>query len=146
MLRIIKNYFFSAFREIFVYHHSSLEFRAKIYALVIASGNEPIHRYQETLQEIASRIYNDPDRSDALVMTVKEYLNSVQNKKHHGEESLLIEVIRELRQVPRFALKIEPNHLLSLQEHTHDRDSKIYQSRLIDFLGQKRLEYETLKH
>ena len=146
MLRIIKNYFFSAFREIFVYHHSSLEFRAKIYALVIASGNEPIHHYQETLQEIASRIYNDPDRANALIITVKEYLNSVQNKKHHGEESLLIEVIRELRQVPRFALKIEPDHLLNLQEHTGDRDSKIYQSRLIDFLGQKRLEYESFKH
>lgn len=145
MLRSIKNYFFSAFREIFVYHHSSLEFRAKVYALFIASGNESLHHYQETLQEIASQIYNDPDRSSALMITVKEYLSTIQSKKNRGEELLLVEVIRELRQIPRYALKIEPEHLHRLQQHTNDHDSKIYQSRLIDFLGQKRSEYEEFR-
>jgi LytS/YehU family sensor histidine kinase len=146
MLRSIKNYFFSAFREIFVYHHSSLEFRAKIYALLIASGNEPFHHYQDTLQEISSKIYNDPDRANALIITVKEYLNSVKSKKNRGEEFLLIEIIRELRQIPRYALKIEPSHLVQLQEHTRDHDSKIYQSRLITFLEEKRSEYQKAKH
>jgi len=34
----IKHHFFSVFREIFVHHHDSLEFRAKIFALIIVEG------------------------------------------------------------------------------------------------------------
>ncbi|WP_310440815.1 hypothetical protein [Sulfuricurvum sp.] len=145
MLKSIKNYFFSAFREIFVYHHSSLEFRAKTYAVLIASSHEPLSNYQNTLNEIASEIYSEPDRANALVITVKEYLKNIHIKKQRGEEALLIEVIRELRQVPRYALKIEPEHLTRLQSCTNDEDSLIYQDRLIDFLKQKRLEYRELK-
>ena len=36
----IKHHFFSAFREVFVHHHGSLEFRAKIFALVIAANEK----------------------------------------------------------------------------------------------------------
>lgn len=145
MLRSIKNYFFSAFREVFVYHHSSLEFRAKTYAVLIASAHESLYQYQATLEKIASEIYSESDRADALVLTVKEYIKSIQSKKHMWEEPLLIDVIRELRQVPRYALKIEPEHLSRLQECTNDTDSKVYQKRLIDFLDQKRLEYKEFK-
>jgi len=145
VLRSIKNYFFSAFREVFVYHHSSLEFRAKTYAILIASAHEPLNQYQDTLEKIASEIYSESDRADALVLTVKEYIKSIHSKKHMGEEPLLIDIIRELRQVPRYALKIEPEHLERLQACTNDIDSKIYQKRLIDFLDQKRLEYREFK-
>lgn len=145
MLRAIKNYFFNAFREIFVYHHSSLEFRAKTYAVLIAGANEPIAQYQSILEEIASEIYSESERADALVMTVKEYIKSINSKRGTGEEALLMEVIRELRQVPRYALKIEPEHLKRLQACTTDHDAIVYQERLIDFLKQKRLEYKELK-
>ncbi len=145
MLRKIRNYFFSAFREIFVYHHSSLEFRAKIYTVLIAGSSEPLHHYENTLEEIASNIYEESDRANALIMTVKEYLNAIHSKKYLGEEALLIDVIKELRVVPRYALKIEPEHLERLRECTHNNDSKIYQDRLIEFLRQKRLDYEEFK-
>ena len=145
MLRKIRNYFFSAFREIFVYHHSSLEFRAKIYTVLIAGASEPLHHYQSTLEAIAVEIYEEPDRADALLMTVKEYLNTLNSKKYLGEEGLLIDLIKELRVVPRYALKIEPEHLERLRECTQDNDSKIYQDRLIEFLRQKRLDYEEFK-
>ena len=145
MLRSIKNYFFSTFREIFVYHHSSLEFRAKTYAVLIGSANEPISQYESTLQEIASAIYSEPDRAEALVLTVHEYIKKMRAKKQTGEEALLMEVIRELRLVPRYALKIEPEHLERLAQCTKAHDSQIYHQRLIDFLKQKRLEYRELK-
>lgn len=144
MLKRIKNYFFSAFREIFVYHHSSLEFRAKTYAVLIAGSNEPLSHYLKTLEAIALEIYPEADRAGTLMMTVKEYLSSINNKKNK-EEALLIDVIQELRLVPRYALKIEPNHLEQLRECTQDHDSKIYQKRLVDFLKQKRIDYEELK-
>ncbi|MFY9142392.1 hypothetical protein [Sulfuricurvum sp.] len=144
MFKRIKNYFFSAFREVFVYHHSSLEFRAKTYAVLIAGSNEPLSHYLKTLEAIAFEIYPEPDRAETLMMTVKEYLSSSYSKKNK-EEALLIDVIQELRLVPRYALKIEPNHLEQLRECTHDHDSKIYQERLVDFLKQKRIDYEELK-
>jgi len=145
VLRTIRNYFFSAFREVFVYHHSSLEFRAKIYAILISAATEPLSHYQKTLEEIALDVYNDPDRANALTMTVKEYINKVHYKKHLGEEALLIDIIKELRLVPRYALKIEPEQLERLRECTHDNDAKIYQDRLIDFFRKKRLDYEDFK-
>lgn len=145
MLRRIKNYFFSAFREIFVYHHNSLEFRAKTYAVLIGSSAEAFHHYEKTLGEIASEIYADSDRASALILTVKEYLSSIHTKKTITDEALLIEIIKELRLIPRYALKIEPDHLLRLRECTHDHDSKIYQERLIEFMGEKRREYEASK-
>lgn len=146
MIRRIKTYFFNAFREIFVYHHSSLEFRAKIYTVLIASGNQPFHHYQPSLEEIASEIYHEQERAETLVMTVQEYLKSIQTKKHLADGPILTDIIKELRLVPRYALKIEPDHLIKLQQCTLDEDSKIYQDRLIDFLSQKRFEYETIKH
>ncbi len=145
MFKTIKNYFFSAFREIFIYHHSSLEFRAKTYAVLIASSKEPLYQYDSILEEIASEIYTESDRAEALILTVKEYIKGIQIKKNRGEELLLIDMIRELRQIPRYALKIEPEHLERLKECTRDRDSKIYQSRIIDFLKEKRREYRELK-
>jgi len=145
MLKKIRNYFFSAFREIVVYHHTSLEFRAKIYAVLIAGANESLSHYQTTLENIAKEIYSEPDRAAALLLTVQEYLISIQNKKTMSDEALLIEIIKELRLVPRYALKIEPDHLYRLQECTQGNDSKVYQKRLIDFLALKRSEYEEIK-
>lgn len=145
MLRSIKNYFFSTFREVFVYHHSSLEFRAKTYAVLIGSTNEPFSQYEATLREIASEIYSEPDRAETLILTVHEYIKKMQMKKQTGEEALLMEVIRELRLVPRYALKIEPEHLERLAHCTVAHDSQIYLKRLIDFLKDKRLEYRELK-
>lgn len=144
MLKRIKNYFFSAFREVFVYHHSSLEFRAKTYAVLIAGSSDPLSHYLKTLEAIAFEIYPESDRAETLMMTVKEYVSSIYSKKNK-EEALLIDVIQELRLVPRYALKIEPNHLEQLRECTHDHDSKIYQERLVDFLKQKRIDYEEFK-
>lgn len=145
MLRKLRNYFLSAFRELFVYHHSSLEFRAKIYALFIASATDSPRHYDRVLQIIAAEIYSDADRASTLLLTLNEYLSAIEVKKTLSDEKLLSEILRELRLVPRYALKIEPEHLARLQECTQDHDSKIYQGRLLDFLAEKRREYETAK-
>lgn len=145
MLRKVRNYFLSAFREIFVYHHSSLEFRAKIYALFIASATDSPRHYDPVLTSVASEIYTDPDRASTLLLTLREYLSAIQTKKTLTDEKLLHEILQDLRLVPRYALKIEPEHLARLRECTQDPDSKIYQGRLIDFLTQKRTDYETAR-
>lgn len=145
VLRTIRNHFFSAFREIFVYHHTSLEFRAKIYAVMIASTDEPIRHYHSALEEIASEIYSESDRAATLVMTVQEYVSAIHAKKMINHQTLLNDIIQELRLMPRYAQKIESEHLRKLQLCTQENDSKIYQDRIIDFLNQKRLDFEEIR-
>ncbi|MGD9969335.1 MAG: hypothetical protein AB7S65_02660 [Sulfuricurvum sp.] len=142
MFRKIKHYFFSAFREIFVYHHNSLAFRAKTYAVLIASSNEPMEQYESELRAIATEIYDDPDRAGALVLTVREYYNAIHVKKSMTDEALLMEILKDIRLMPRYALKIESDHLTRLAQHTNNGDSVIYQNRLIEFLAHKRQEYK----
>jgi hypothetical protein len=145
MLKTLRDHFFSVFREIFVYHHTALEFRAKTYAVIIASSEEAAHHYYPILKELAGEIYAESDRATALVMTVKEFVSAVQSKKTITEQTLLNDIIQELRLMPRYAQKIEPEHLRKLQSCTHEHDSKIYQERIIDFLSQRRLDFEALK-
>lgn len=143
LLRLFRRFLYTAFREIFIYHHSSLEFRAKIYAFFIVSTGEACEQYTKLLEEIAAEIYHDaPDRAAALVMMVREYGMAIYGKKALSSDQLLKEINRQLKASPRYALKIEIPHLRKLQTATHSRDNKIYQDRMIDFFDNKRKEYE----
>lgn len=143
IFQLFKRFFYTAFREIFIYHHSSLEFRAKIYAFFIVSTGESCEQYTKLLEEIAAEVYHDaPDRAAALVTMVREYGMAIYGKKALSSDHLLKDINRQLKAVPRYALKIEIPHLRKLQTATHSHDNKIYQDRMIDFFDNKRREYE----
>ena len=55
----IKHHFFSAFRELFVHHHGSLEFRAKVFALVIAANEKASVENFIVVKDIASGLKED---------------------------------------------------------------------------------------
>ena len=55
----LKHHFFSAFRELFVHHHGSLEFRAKILALLIAANKDSTVDSYVIVKEIGLEIYKD---------------------------------------------------------------------------------------
>lgn len=143
LFRLLRRFFYTAFREIFIYHHSALEFRAKIYAFFIVSPGEAYEQYAKLLEEIASEVYDDaPDRAAAMTMMVKEYSMAVFGKKNLSSDQLLKEINLQLKAVPRYALKIEIDHLRRLQSATHAHDNQIYQDRIIVFFDTKRKEYE----
>jgi len=143
LFRLFKRYLYTAFREIFIYHHSSLEFRAKIYAFFIVATGEPCEQYTKLLEEIAEEIYHDtPDRASTLIMTVREYGMGIYAKKVHSTDKLLKEINLSLKAIPRYALKIEISHLRKLQRVTHLRENIIYQDRIIEYFENKRKEYE----
>ena len=74
----IKLRFLSAFRDFFVYHHKSLEFRAKIFAAIISAKFDPDEDDFFILNDIVSEIYeNDQTRKDFLIQTVREYVARV---------------------------------------------------------------------
>jgi hypothetical protein len=140
----IKHHFFNAFREIFVHHHGSLEFRAKIFALIIAANEKPSLNNFIKVKELALRIYeNDEDRANLLLLTTKELVEKIKKNKNFNLDSLIESIQKELKLVPRYANKIDINTLESFLMFTKDEDTLAYQKNILEFL--QNLKQETLQ-
>jgi len=127
--------FLSFFREFFIYHHKSLEFRAKVFASMIASNQKDDDVEYEILKEVAKEIYKDQYRINVLVETTKEYVEKIINIKSLNIDSLIKEIDREIRKNPRYITKINIRHLkkfLVQPEHT-DEKTYLLQLRIIEY-------------
>lgn len=142
-----KHRFFSAFREIFVHHHGSLEFRAKILALIVASFEESIENNKEAyelVKEYGLKIYqNDEHRAHLLLITTKELVKKVYDNNGLDIDTLISNIQKELKIVPRYAKKIDVEALRPMLELTKDEETLSYQENILDFL--QNLKDETLK-
>ena len=131
----IKHYFFSAFRELFVHHHGSLEFRAKIFALVIAANEKAKVENFIVVKDIAMNIYNgDTDRANLLMISTKELVQKVRDDNGLTIDNLVSSILHELKIVPRYAKKIDVKALKPLTLLTHDEDTVAYQNSILEFL------------
>lgn len=102
----VKLHFLSFFREFFIYHHRSLEFRAKIFAAILLVKSKICDNDFDELNEIASEIYaNDKKRKEVLILTVKEYIKKVYEYKNFDIDMLLKEIDDELKLHHRFVKK-----------------------------------------
>ena len=141
----IKHHFFSAFREIFVHHHGSLEFRAKIFALIIAANDKPQVENFIIVKEKALQIYSDDkDRANLLLLTTKELVQKVKKKNTLDLDSLVATIQKELKIVPRYAKKIDVESLRGFLDLTNDEDTHTYQQNILEFLG--KLQQEALEN
>jgi len=133
-LKSTKIFFLSFFRELFVYHHTSLEFRAKLFASMIASNQiDNSHEYV-VLKKIAKEIYKDDEyRVDVLVHTTKEYVNKIIKNDSLDIDHLLLDIDRELKKHKRFINKINMNHLRSFYACSGDEDTILLQTRILEF-------------
>jgi len=125
------------FREFLVYHHSSLEYRAKILTLIVSSDGEMDECEKQKLKEIAFEIYqDDPERAEVLIDTVTEYHKKIVTDNGLDYEHLILQVAKETRSVKRFADKIDIDLLKKLHEciDDEDEDERIFQERIIEFL------------
>lgn len=131
----LKHHFFSAFRELFVHHHGSLEFRAKILALVIAANEEIKDENYKVIKEIAKEIYgDDEDRINLLVLSTKELVNKVKDNNGLDIDTLVLNIQKELKIIPRYAKKIDTKILEPLLAIPKDKDTLSYQQNIIEFL------------
>jgi hypothetical protein len=137
----IKHYLFTALREILVYHHSSLEFRAKIFALIVAANQHPSECDYALVHEAGMQIYKDKDRAKMLLLTTKEYVEKVHMQSRLDIDDLVEEIRNELRQIPRYSVKIDISLLQPLIECTTDEDTSTYQIRMLEFLEELKKEY-----
>jgi hypothetical protein len=139
----LKHHFFSAFREFFVHHHGSLEFRAKIFALIIVSNEEINEDNYLIVKKIGMDIYkNDDDRANLLMLSTKELVKKVQDNNGLDIDTLISHIQKELKIIPRYAKKIDIKSLQPIIDQTRDRDTISYQENILEFL--KTLKEETL--
>jgi len=135
VLKNFKRNFMKMFRELLVYHHSSLEYRAKILTLMISSNGDISECEAKKLQEISKNIYrNDEERAALLIDTVNEYHTKIVTNNELDFEHLIQLVERETRDVPRFVEKIDISLVMQLHECTQDEEETLFQQRIIEFL------------
>ncbi len=152
--------FFHAFREIALYHHDSLEFRAKIYAVMVVAnsdyGEERNNKKRndnhdicefDKLEIISEEIYpKDIRRQNALLLTIREYVNKIREPNGLGLDELIFNIEKKLKRKPRFVEKINIEHLKNLAKCPTDEESDIYQKRIISFLERLKSSYSNDKN
>jgi DNA polymerase III gamma/tau subunit len=130
------------FRELLLYHNNSLEYRAKVLTLVVATNGKITKCEEELLYKTACEIYNnDEERAEILVETINEYFDKIKTNNGLDFEHLIFQVEKETRAVKRFASKIDVKALLKFQECINDEEDKIYQLRVIEYLGELKKRY-----
>jgi uncharacterized tellurite resistance protein B-like protein len=130
------------FRELLVYHHSSLEYRAKVLTLMISANGDICECEKQKMKDIAHSIYgDDQDRAELLIDTVNEYHTKIITNNGLDFEHLIQLVARETREVPRFTQKIDMGHIMQLHECTDSDEDILFQKRIIEFLQGLKDEY-----
>lgn len=137
----LKHYIYTGLREVLVYHHNSLEFRAKVFALIIAANRHSSECEYTHVRQAGMRIYKDEDRVDMLVLTTKEYVNKVHQKNGLDIDDLIYDIQKELQEIPRYADKIDISLLHPIVECGIDEDTSTYQIRMLEFLQKLKEEY-----
>lgn len=141
ILQKVRNHFINAFRELFLYHHSSLEFRAKLFAAIIAANPSAGECEYAVVAKAGLQIYDDPDRSNSLLLTVHEYVDKVTKNNGLDLDTLLADIVRDLRDLPRYSQKINVLQLRPLLDCHHDEENRIYQERMLELFTNLREEY-----
>ena len=138
----LKQYLYRAFRELLLYHHNSLEFRAKLYAALIAANEEFGECELNIVQEAGMAIYHDEDRANTLRLTVEEYLDKIIEDNGLAIDELIDHLMVDLKDYPRYADKITIDEYLKIRECCDDEESRIYQERIISLYQRLKDEYE----
>lgn len=143
MLKIFKRNFMKMFRELLVYHYSSLEYRAKILTLMISANGELCECEKQKLKEVARSIYKDDEaRAELLIDTVNEYHTKIVTDNGLNFEHLIQQVTRDTKEVPRYVKKIDMSLLMKLHECMEDEEDVLFQNRIIEFLQTLKDEYK----
>jgi len=135
MFKSFKRNVMKIFRELLVYHHSSLEYRAKILTLMISANGEICECEKQKLKEIAYSIYgDDQDRAELLIDAVNEYHTKIITSNGLDFEHLIQQVQKETKEVKRFCEKIDMEMLMQLHECMDNEEDILFQKRILEFL------------
>jgi len=142
MFKNLKRTVKKMFREFLVYHHSSLEYRAKILTLMVSANGEICECEKQKLKEIAQSIYGeDIERAELLLDTIHEYHTKIMTNNGLDFEHLIQLVERETKEAKRFTEKIDIDLLMQLHECIDNEDDALFQLRIVEFLKTLKDEY-----
>lgn len=142
MFKSLKRNVMKMFRELLVYHHSSLEYRAKILTLMVSANGDICECEKQKLKEIAHTIYSeDHERAELLLDAVNEYHTKIITNNGLDFEHLIQLVERETKEVKRFTQKIDIKLLMQLHECMDNEDDILFQKRILEFLQGLKDEY-----
>ena len=138
---LFKIKFLSFFRDIFIYHTSSLEFRAKVFASIISVNNNMDSCEEKILVELSEKIYKSRARAQLLVQVTQEYIHKIVEKNELDLNALIKNIDNDIKNHKRFAYKINIKDLKRFLECTSDKEEKIIQIRIIEFLQSEIKEF-----
>ena len=125
--------FLSLFNDLPIPNHRSLNFRALIFAAMLVAKKNVTSSDYAAITQIASQIYgSDMRRCNALLHSVKDYVEKIQ-KKQGTLDRMLGLIDSELISVPRYAKKIDFSHLRQLMIESDEEDA-ITQTQVYDFI------------
>ena len=131
----LKRFLFNAFREIFIQHHNSLEFRAKIFALVLSAKDTVSINEYIVVKRLAMDIYKeDEERASLLMIATKEIRKKIEDDNKDVSETLINSIQKELKVLPTYAKKIDVDSLQHLILPSNDEDTISYQENILEFL------------
>lgn len=134
--------FLHTFREVFVYHHSSLEFRAKIYTLPIVANINSGSCELDKLDDIVEEIYPESiRRQNSIILIIKEYIHKVNQPNGLGIDELIFDIEKTIKKENRYSKKINIAHINFIAKCTKDKDSIIYQRRISEYLERLKSKY-----
>lgn len=135
-----KLHFLSIFRELFVPHYRSLEFRAKILAAMLIAKKNLVDSDYEDVAQIAKDIYgDDKKRIHILIQTVKEYVDKATQGGELNLDSLLKDIDYELKNIKRYVKKIDFAHLRRLMINSDEVDAHFQQQVYEFFLNEVKI-------
>ena len=125
--------FLSLFNDLLIPNHRSLNFRALILAAMLVAKKNVTSSDYAAITQIASQIYgSDMRRCNALLHSVKDYVEKIQKKQGTLDRMLRL-IDSELISVPRYAKKIDFSHLRQLMIESDEEDA-ITQTQVYDFI------------
>ncbi|MDR2790272.1 MAG: hypothetical protein LBB59_04795 [Campylobacteraceae bacterium] len=132
----VKTWLLTVFRELFLYHYKSLEFRAEIFALIIAPSCKSAKECNfKILKETASEIYkNDLHRQGVFINIVKEYVAMILRNAPASYDEAVKDINRKVRANKSFAMKINMEHINRFLRNDISEEKQILQQRLAEFL------------
>ncbi|MDR1461114.1 MAG: hypothetical protein LBI78_05665 [Campylobacteraceae bacterium] len=135
----IKTWFLTTFREPFLYHYTSLEFRAKVFALIIAPSYESAKEYDHNLLKgIAAQIYeSDKHRQGVFTNIVKEYISVILRNPSVAYDEFVKEINRKVKTDKKLAEKINMEHLSRFLNTNISEDRRLLQQRIFEFLEEQ---------
>ena len=131
-------------REFFVFHHKSLEFRAKMFASLAGINSNSTEYNIGIIKEVSAKIYHDDlVRQDILLRTILEYVKKIKHSER-SIDNMIFDIDQNLKKYPRYYKKIELKHLVKFKQYNAENSNITLQTRVLEFFEHSRVFYEKI--